>query len=1144
MAADKKTLLANALKFVQKGQIDKAIDAYKAVVKEDPKDVKTRNTLGDLYLKVGKKKEAVAEFLEAVNLHEKDGFANRAVAMGMKILGVDPEMIAVRIRVGDLSASLKLTAEARQQYLLVANHYEKKGDIKAALEVFRKIADLEPQNLAARIKLAGMFEKQKFPEKAADEYICAARGFKDKGDANAAAQLYARAFKLAPAKLESRRGLAEHHAQKKDWPVVIGVLQPMAKKGTLEPGLVVLYAGALVQVRHPREAVEALEKALEKEPSSIPLNQCLGRALISAGDVEKGVAALNRCITGLLGENRYDIADALLLEMAAAAPEDHRVALRAVEVAQKRGEPAPLALAYRNLAGIYEKKGLVPDAMGALEKLLEQQPGDAEATGKLAALKDLAPPPKVAPPPPAAPPPPVTPPPPPPSARPAAPPAAAPPVPPVAKRPVAPAEEEEEGITEYDLGAGLAGVGEDEEFEIEVEGEEEPRPAAPEPASLDDIPGLLDRSQFDKAAAFLASYLKAHPEEEEAHRLLAETRLRKGDRNGARDAFVQLAELCFRNDRLEEAQAAYQEVLGIDPRYRPAAIALGKIAVEEERRRLQAAAPPPAPVPAPAPAPVEPVPLAPAPAPAEEIPLDIFEEPAPPPEDLIELPIEPEPVAVAAMEPPAPPEPQVVPEEAVEPQPVPEPLPEADELTLAEELPPVPESPASPDELSLGFGEVAAPEEVALAPEPPPVAETPPAEAPAPEESFAPGEPDASAPQFWGMEDMVETPVPAAGAAAEAPPSTPLDLPLGTEEFSLEGFGEGGGGIGAAATPAPPAEKISMPETGTGTGEVDEFLAEANFYFQQGLLDEAEFLYNKLIKLAPGHPEIAGQLKRLGEVRSASLGGGLAEAGLSDDAWGAALEPAAPAAAEPPAGGGTLDLDGDLDRAFGAAVPAAAPGAAPAEEPPLGELPPDFGEAISAGAGDFSDFLSGLRQELSAEVTPAAAPAAEPEGLTEIFQEFQRHVKDQLGEEDFETHYNLGIAYKEMGLMEEALGEFSLSERSPVRQVDSVSMIALCLREMGRTEEAVKKLEEGLVSAREGSEEQKGLLYDLGSAYEQVGREAEAQETYRRLVYLDPAYRDVSSRVNASPAPAATPEAAPDTAAAPPPRKKPKVSFL
>ena len=118
------------------------------------------------------------------------------------------------------------------------------------------------------------------------------------------------------------------------------------------------------------------------------------------------------------------------------------------------------------------------------------------------------------------------------------------------------------------------------------------------------------------------------------------------------------------------------------------------------------------------------------------------------------------------------------------------------------------------------------------------------------------------------------------GAAPEAQSISQPEL----EEFAFDNLGEESADFGAQGAepspPPPPAASVPPPasvapgETGTPTGtgmdELEEFLAEADFYFQQGLVDEAEFIYTKLLKLAPGHPVVTRQLRKLEEKRALS----------------------------------------------------------------------------------------------------------------------------------------------------------------------------------------------------------------------------------------------------------------------------------
>ena len=307
----------------------------------------------------------------------------------------------------------------------------------------------------------------------------------------------------------------------------------------------------------------------------------------------------------------------------------------------------------------------------------------------------------------------------------------------------------------------------------------------------------------------------------------------------------------------------------------------------------------------------------------------------------------------------------------------------------------------------------------------------------------------------------------------------------------------------AAAAAAAPGE-TAIP-AGTGTGEFDEFLAEADFYFQQGLVDEAEFLYTKLLQLAPGHPVVTAQLRKLEEHARPGAGR--------------------------PRGRDIVDLDEELDVAFGGEPRRGRPRGAAAAAPPAPDLTPRLPTSRISSPDCVRSWSR--RRPRSRPPPPRSSGGG---GLTEIFQEFQRSVKEQLGDEDFETHYNLGIAYKEMGLMEEAIAEFALAEKSPVRRLNAVSMIALCLREMGRFDEAALRLRTGISLAVEGSEDQKGFLYDLAALHEQAGRAAEAQEALRRLAGHRPRLpRRGRARRRAPPRPRGR---------SAPPRKKSKVSYL
>jgi tetratricopeptide (TPR) repeat protein len=122
-------------------------------------------------------------------------------------------------------------------------------------------------------------------------------------------------------------------------------------------------------------------------------------------------------------------------------------------------------------------------------------------------------------------------------------------------------------------------------------------------------------------------------------------------------------------------------------------------------------------------------------------------------------------------------------------------------------------------------------------------------------------------------------------------------------------------------------------------------------------------------------------------------------------------------------------------------------------------------------------------------------------------------VEQQLDSEDYDTHYNLGIAYKEMGLIDEAIGEFQLASKDPKRAVECSSMLGLCFLEKGMPQLAIKWYRKGLEMPEIIPEEHVGLLYDLASAYVEVGDTDNAQKAFVEVYGLNSNYRDIVNRI-------------------------------
>ena len=307
----------------------------------------------------------------------------------------------------------------------------------------------------------------------------------------------------------------------------------------------------------------------------------------------------------------------------------------------------------------------------------------------------------------------------------------------------------------------------------------------------------------------------------------------------------------------------------------------------------------------------------------------------------------------------------------------------------------------------------------------------------------------------------------------------------------------------AAPPPAAPGETVPAAAGPPPPAPGDAELSEIDFCLDQGMVVDASERLRALEARFPGDPRIAERRKRLEEWSPVDQGRPALEEILTDDFESV--------------------LDEELGRALtdemarGSAVPAPPPPSEPAAAA-AAALSIDESSLFSDEQEFFNfagDLQAELRQEAPAGPPPAPETADHDVPLEEIFREFKKGVEQQLSPEDYETHYNLGIAYKEMALVDEAIGEFQRAAKSPQYAVESCSMLGLCFLEKGLPQLAIKWYRKGLESPNLRDDDRLGLQYDLAGVYLDVGDRDNAYRTFLDIYGSDANFRDVGDRLKA-----------------------------
>ncbi|MGA7613816.1 MAG: tetratricopeptide repeat protein [Thermoanaerobaculia bacterium] len=1050
MAAQRDKVIANAEKLVAKGKVEAAIREYERLLDENPNDVNTLNRIGDLWVRINRNDEAVNVFARIADHYSRDGFFLKAIAIYKKINKLDPSRLDVYGKLADLYAKQGLAMEAKSQYQVLADYHLKHGDTAGALGTYRKISELDPNSVNVHVKLADLYSQNGQTAEALKEYDRLGKILLKRGMIDEAVQVFKKALKIDPSNTDLVESLVSTLLEARDYDNAIQILQSALEKNRDHPKLLAVLGRAQLAKGDLQAAQTVLQKAHQANPGDASISEPLAELYLKRQEPDRAADLIFPIADGAAARGDRSAVD--ILNRILRVDSVHIPTLeKLVSVYRQLNEETNILASMNSLAEAHITRGDFSDAERVLEDLVGREPENAQHQEKLAFVRQQI---GGAPEP----------------ARPAA------PRPRTVEQPApAPVEQRPSMMESPELSLDL-----DETPALDLDLDSvtpEPPPSRPtspsasaEPAEVDEdldfiTEHITEAEVFakyglsEKAVEHLRMIIDRVPSYAPALEKLLRIHMDDGDPTKVSETARSYFEV-LRQAGDTDAIGTMQHELS--NRGFGDAAALGRTSAAPKKVSE------PEEVDAVSPAPEEELTI------ESEIELPEEAEEEKPEEvefDLDALSFDDIPITPASVEPV--PEEDLVPEISLDEIPgseiefdveLPEP---ADEVAETSEPIEEPIEPIEPIE------ELEEPEE--LAAEPALSDESPAFEFPTGGDEGIAFEQEASP-----LEEPAFEPETLEGESLEFPSAAEVsdeEFPV-DEESTLE-----------EPDAAGVEDSLAFMETDTGEPPVEE-LGEIDFYIEQELFDEARRKLDSLLEKYPDHPELTSRSERL-------------------DA----------AAFQPPKGGTPSGLSAaDIETELLSAIPDEEEEVEPLPPSPPKETPAARAEAaeeegLFAEEEDFFDLAAELEQELDEENSEMAALSEEEQSLEEIFKEFKKGVEQQLDSEDYDTHYNLGIAYKEMGLIDEAIGEFQLASKDPKRTIECCSMLGLCFLEKGMPQLAIKWYTKGLEVPEITEEEHLGLLYDLGSAYLEVGDTENAHKAFLEVYGMNSNYRDIVSRI-------------------------------
>ena len=280
---------------------------------------------------------------------------------------------------------------------------------------------------------------------------------------------------------------------------------------------------------------------------------------------------------------------------------------------------------------------------------------------------------------------------------------------------------------------------------------------------------------------------------------------------------------------------------------------------------------------------------------------------------------------------------------------------------------------------------------------------------------------------------------------------------------------------GARASMLPPMPSLPPLRSAPSAGQtLDQVLEQAETLAARGQFEHAENLLREELSRLPGHPLL---LEALEEIR--------------DDLT---------VASRPP--GSSPDRP-----SFDSLAPGLRRSSFPASPGSL--LAPNASNGIALQV-QLSELEAAVRDSQN---PPAALPVPSNLDVDLLFEQFKEGVKAQVSENDSATHYDLGLAYKEMHLLDDAIEELQLAARDPARESICFSTIALIYCEQEMYAKALEYYQRGLQSPNRLPDQDITLYYEIGNVNELSGQPDVALEYFEEVVSRNPNFRDVRDRI-------------------------------
>lgn len=306
MSFDKGKAMRNAERFVAQGKIRAAISEYRSVVENDPRDIATLNMLGDLLAKNSEKRDAVTCYMQVAEHYNKQGFAQKAIAIYNKISRIQPDSIEVSAKLAELHKGKGSLSEARSHYMTLAEHYQKNGRRLEALAMYKQIALLDPNNTEVCLNLADSYIREGQRDDAVEAYAEAGARFSRQNKHEEAIRALMKGFDIRSTDLRILNGLVKAQSALGRATKAAHLLEEIIENEPYNRDVLYLLIECCIDSNNAAGAEKAVIKLVEIEPANYSKFLDLIRIYLNVNDPGSAARILTMSAEYLLAGGQSD----------------------------------------------------------------------------------------------------------------------------------------------------------------------------------------------------------------------------------------------------------------------------------------------------------------------------------------------------------------------------------------------------------------------------------------------------------------------------------------------------------------------------------------------------------------------------------------------------------------------------------------------------------------------------------------------------------------------------------------------------------------------------------------------------------------------------------------------------------------------